>query len=83
VGAVSDASKDSLIVPVLQLRDAPRCRFAVRGSYHLYDAARYHTWVLPKAPASVIGIDSAAWNGRIVKGIEAYRQSTLTQREYA
>jgi hypothetical protein len=30
-----------------------------------------------------VSSDSAAWNGRFGKGIEAYRQSSLTQREYA
>jgi hypothetical protein len=33
--------------------------------------------------ANVGSIDSAAWNGRFGKGIEEYRRSGLSQREYA
>jgi hypothetical protein len=34
-------------------------------------------------PASVVSIDIAAWNGQFGTGIERYRQSGLSQREYA
>src|SRR5579875_2423480 len=34
-------------------------------------------------PASVVSIDSAAWNGRFGPQIEEQRHSGLTQREYA
>lgn len=34
-------------------------------------------------PATVRSFDTSAWNGRFGRGIEAYRESGLTQREHA
>jgi hypothetical protein len=73
-------------------RASPRMIHAVvRAVSELLPGMPLHLWGVkltllqhrPAVPASVVRIDSAAWNGRFGTQLEAYRRSGLSQRRYA